>query len=186
MLHALRQISLVVAGILLISTATSIERAHAESAADINAEVNRTLAKFYRKYGYSRDLANKARAILVFPSVLKAGIGVGGEYGEGALRVGGRTADYYNLVSASFGFQLGAQARSIIIMFMGEEALRKFRRAKGWEIGVDGSVTLINVGAAGTIDTNNLQSDTVGFVFGAKGLMYNLSLEGTKISRIKR
>lgn len=160
--------------------------AYAASAAQINADVDNTLGKFYRKYRFGRGLANRARAVLVFPSVVKAGFGIGGEYGEGGLRSGDRTTGYYNLVSASVGFQLGVQARSIIIMFMSDGALEKFRRAKGWEIGVDGSVALITVGAAGTIDTNNLQSDTIGFVFNSKGLMYNLSLEGSKITRIRK
>lgn len=186
MMQSLKWIRILLAGVFVFAAAATLDRARAESGPDIDAAVDLTLSKFFREYGYSRDLANRAAAILVFPNVIKAGIGVGGEYGEGALRVGRRTAAYYNLVSASFGFQLGAQSRSIVIMFMTEGALGKFRRTKGWEVGVDGSVTLVNVGAAGTIDTTNLKSDTIGFVFGAKGLMYNLSLEGSKISRIER
>jgi lipid-binding SYLF domain-containing protein len=122
----------------------------------------------------------------VFPSVIKAGIGIGGEYGEGALLTRERTMDYYNIVSASVGFQLGAQARSVIIVFVTPEALASFRRTHGWKIGVDASVAVVTVGAGGSIDTSRIANPIVGFIFDAKGLMYNLTLEGSKISRIQR
>jgi lipid-binding SYLF domain-containing protein len=124
--------------------------------------------------------------VLVFPTVLKAGFGVGGEYGEGAMRVGGKTVGYYNTISASFGFQLGAQARSVIIMFMTPEALAGFRRVEGFKVGVDGSVAIIVVGAGGSIDTDKVTSPVIGFILDPKGLMYNLTLEGSKITRINR
>jgi len=124
--------------------------------------------------------------VLVFPTVLKAGFGVGGEYGEGAMRVGGKTVGYYNTVAASFGFQLGAQARSVIIMFMTPEALAGFRRVEGFKVGVDGSVAIIVVGAGGSIDTDKVTSPVIGFILDPKGLMYNLTLEGSKITRISR
>ena len=124
--------------------------------------------------------------MLVFPTIIKAGFGVGGEYGEGAMRVGGKTVGYYNTISASFGFQLGAQARSVIIMFMTPEALAGFRRVDGWKVGVDGSVAIIVVGAGGSIDTEKVTSPVIGFILDPKGLMYNLTLEGSKITRISR
>ena len=122
--------------------------------------------------------------MLVFPTIIKAGIGIGAEYGEGALLVLGRTAGYYNCLSGSIGFQLGAQARSVVILFMTEEALAKFSRTDGWKVGIDGSVALITIGAAGSVDTDRITSPVVGFIFDGKGLMYNLTLEGTKISRM--
>ena len=122
--------------------------------------------------------------MLVFPTIIKAGIGIGAEYGEGALLVRGRTAGYYNCLSGSIGFQLGAQARSVVILFMTEEALAKFSRTDGWKVGIDGSVALITIGAAGSVDTDRITSPVVGFIFDGKGLMYNLTLEGTKISRM--
>lgn len=172
----------------LLLTAGSLgpRPAAAASAAEIDAGVNDTLRRFFAQVGYARELYHQAAGVLVFPRVYKAGFGIGGEFGEGALRIDGRTAGYYNTVSASFGFQFGAQARSIIIMFMTRPALDSFRRSEGWEVGVDGSVTLITVGAGGTIDSHNVRDPIVGFVFGAKGLMYNLTLEGTKITRIHR
>ena len=141
---------------------------------------------FFREVGSGRDLANQALAILVFPTIVKAGFGIGGEYGEGALHVRGRTAGYYNIISASIGFQFGAQARSVIIMFMTEAALANFQRTDGWKVGVDGSIAIIMVGAGGQIDTNSIRSPVIGFIFDQKGLMYNLTLEGSKISRVQR
>jgi lipid-binding SYLF domain-containing protein len=123
---------------------------------------------------------------LVFPTVIKAGFGFGGEYGEGALLVRGRTNSHYNTISASFGFQLGVQARSVIILFMTPEALDRFRRTDGWKVGVDGSVAIVTVGIGGSIDTNKITSPIIGFILDPKGLMYNLTLEGTKITRIWR
>jgi lipid-binding SYLF domain-containing protein len=107
-------------------------------------------------------------------------MGIGGEYGEGALLIRGSTVEYYNTISASIGFQLGAQARSVIIVFMTPEALAGFRRVDGWKVGVDGSVALITVGVGGSIDTNRIARPIVGFIFDGKGLMYNLTLEGQK------
>jgi lipid-binding SYLF domain-containing protein len=158
----------------------------AGSANQINAEVNATLDRLFRHIPGSHELAARAAGVLVFPTVLKAGIGIGGEYGEGALRIGGRTAGYFNTVTASFGFQLGAQARSVIILFMTPQALEAFRRIDGWKIGVDGSVAIITAGAGGSIDTNEITSPVVGFITDPAGLMYNLTLEGSKISRIDR
>lgn len=168
------------------STAAWPGRSEASSAYEIDAGVDRTLHAFSRRIRGARDLLDKAAAVLVFPTVLKAGMGIGGEYGEGALLIRGRTAGYYNTVSASIGFQLGAQARSVIIAFMTYEALEGFRRVDGWKVGVDGSVALITVGLGGSIDTSKIASPIVGFIFDGKGLMYNLTLEGSKISRISR
>ena len=161
-------------------------RTEARSAARIDADVEATLTEFFSQVRGSRELVAKSAAVLVFPSVIKAGMGIGGEYGEGALLVRGRTVEYYNTISASIGFQLGAQARSVIIVFMTPEALASFRRVDGWKVGVDGSVALITVGVGGSIDTTRIASPIVGFIFDGKGLMYNLTLEGSKISRISR
>jgi lipid-binding SYLF domain-containing protein len=158
----------------------------AADAREINAAVNATLDRFYRQIPGAREVSARATGVLVFPTIIKAGFGVGGEYGEGAMRVGGKTVGYYNTISASFGFQLGAQARSVIIMFMTPEALAGFRRVDGWKVGVDGSVAIIVVGAGGSIDTEKVTSPVVGFILDPKGLMYNLTLEGSKITRISR
>lgn len=153
---------------------------------EIEASVDKTLKRFYRHAPQGRELVSKAAAVLVFPNVVKAGFGIGGEYGEGALRAEGKTMGYYSTAAASIGFQIGLQGRSIVILFMTKDALRNFHRRDGWEVGVDGSVTLINIGAAGQVDTNNLADPIIGFIFDGKGLMYNLTLEGSKITRIHR
>jgi lipid-binding SYLF domain-containing protein len=160
--------------------------ARADSAYEINDSVHRTLRKFFRRVDGSRELVARSAGVLVFPSVIKAGIGLGGEYGEGALLRRDRTVAYYNTISASIGFQLGAQARSVIIVFMTQEALESFRHVNGWKVGVDGSVAIISVGRGASIDTNRITDPIVGFIFDGKGLMYNLTLEGSKISRIRR
>ena len=158
----------------------------AASAGEINGDVTATLNRLYRQVPGTREVAARAAGILVFPTVIKAGMGIGGEYGEGALRIGGRTAGYYNTLSASIGFQLGAQARSVVIMFMTPEALQGFRNVDGWKVGVDGSVAIVTIGAGGSIDTAKLTSPVIGFIVDPKGLMYNLTLEGSKITRISR
>lgn len=159
---------------------------HAASAREIDIEVNAALQRFENEVGGGKEFLRSAKGVLVFPSVIKAGIGIGGEYGEGALRVGGKTVDYYSTAAASIGFQLGAQSKSVILIFMQQDALDQFRKSEGWKVGVDGSVALIKIGAGGSIDTANIKDPIVGFVFGQKGLMYNLTLEGSKFTRLKK
>jgi lipid-binding SYLF domain-containing protein len=154
--------------------------------ADLDPKVRQAVEDLYKHSSAAKELAGKSHGMLVFPSVIKGGIGIGGEYGEGALLVGGRTADYYNIASASIGFQLGGQVRSVVIMFMTADAFQKFRASSGWKAGVDGSVAIATLGAGGALDTATLQKPIIGFVFENKGLMYNLTLEGSKISKIKQ
>jgi lipid-binding SYLF domain-containing protein len=170
----------------LFAAAPPVTRGHAASGPEISANVNATLNQFFRERPYGRELANRALAVLVFPTIIKAGFGIGGEYGEGELQIRGQHAGYYNIASASFGFQLGAQARTVIIMFMTEGALAQFQRTDGFKVGVDGSVAVIAVGAGGAIDSNSVTKPVIAFIFDQKGLMYNLTLEGSKISRISR
>ena len=164
----------------------TISTAHATSGPEIDAAVEATMRDFLTEVRGARELVSKSTAVLVFPTVIKAGMGIGGEYGEGALLTRGRTLEYYNTVSASIGFQLGAQTRSVIIVFMTPQALEDFRRIDGWKVGVDGSIAIITLGVGGSIDTNRIASPIVGFIFDGKGLMYNLTLEGSKMTRIRR
>lgn len=158
--------------------------AQAASKEKIDRRTDKALAEFRENISGADEVLAKAAGVLVFPSIKKAGIGIGGEYGQGALRVGGRTVGYYSTASASIGFQLGAQARRQIIVFLDPKALERFRLSDGWEIGVDASVTVVTIGAGGAIDATQLNQPIVAFVFDSKGLMYNLSLEGSKISEI--
>lgn len=160
--------------------------AEAASKEKIDRRVAEAMRTFREDINGADAVLAKAAGVLVFPSVKKAGIGVGGEYGEGALLIGGRTAGYYSTAAASIGFQLGAQARTQILVFLEQGALDKFRASDGWEIGADASVAVVTLGAGGTIDSSSLNKPIVAFVFNNKGLMYNLSLEGSKISKIER
>jgi lipid-binding SYLF domain-containing protein len=171
--------------IMLLAVTAFTTPALAASAAEIDAEVDRALDAF-RKIEGAPAFLGIAKGVLVFPKVYKAGIGVGGEYGEGALRIGGKTVDYYSTAAASIGFQLGAQAKSIVVIFTDEAALAKFRTSEGWKVGVDGSVALIDIGVGKTVDTTNIVDPVIGFVFGQKGLMYNLTLEGSKFTKLNK
>lgn len=163
----------------------AVRPAQAASAAEIDQAVDKTLQAFAEIDG-ARAFLGIAKGVLVFPKVYKAGFVVGGEYGEGALRVDGRTVDYYSTAAASFGFQLGAQAKSIVVLFTDNAALQAFRASDGWKVGVDGSVALVDIGAGKAVDTNNIRDPVIGFVFGQKGLMYNLTLEGSKFTRLEK
>ena len=158
----------------------------AASAAAIDRDADEAIAVFKEDVDGADVFLGQAAGYLVFPRVIKVGIGLGAETGEGVLRVNGRSAAYFRTTSGSFGLQLGAQAKSMVIAFMTNESLTKFRESTGWQVGVDGSVALIDLGAGKQINTGNIKDPVVGFIFGAKGLMYNLTLEGTKISRIKK
>jgi lipid-binding SYLF domain-containing protein len=162
------------------------DTAIAASAVEIDAKADSTLKMFFEKVGPAKELSAKSKGILVFPDVIKAGFGIGGEYGEGALRINGKTVEYYNTAAASIGLQLGAQEKAIILLFMDGKALEDFRKSDGWEAGVDGSVAVVEWGTGGSIDTTNIKDPIIGFVFGNKGLMFNLTLEGSKMSKIKR
>ncbi|MBW2502298.1 MAG: hypothetical protein JRD39_05065 [Deltaproteobacteria bacterium] len=172
--------------VFLVVLLAGASTAQAKSAQEIDIGVDVTLEQFASDIKGGKEFLKSAKGVLVFPSVIKAGFGIGGEYGEGALRIGGKTVDYYNTAAASIGLQLGAQSKRVIIVFMEEDALKKFRASEGWEAGVDGSVALVDLGVGGTIDTTNVKNPIVGFVFGNKGLMYNLTLEGSKYTKIVR
>jgi lipid-binding SYLF domain-containing protein len=158
----------------------------AASKEEIDAKVEEALENFYKQTSAGKRLADKAAGMLVFPEVIKAGVGVGGEYGEGALIAKGKTIAYYNTAAASIGFQLVAQIKSQVILFMNPKVLESFRKSKGWKAGVDGSVALATLGAGGELSTETMKEPIIGFIFSNKGLMYNLTFEGSKISRIQR
>jgi lipid-binding SYLF domain-containing protein len=171
------------AGVTMMLTGWFSGSAAAASARQIDAGVDDAIAKFEQEVKGGKSFMESSKGVLVFPTVLKGGAGFGGEYGEGALRIGGKTVDYYSMLQGSFGFQLGGEIKTVYLVFLDEGALKRFRDSEGWKAGVDGSVSLITLGAGGTIDTNNLKDPIVAFVLGQKGLMYNLSLEGTKFTK---
>lgn len=173
-------------GLLALLGMASAGNALAKSATEIDAEVDAALATFKKEIGAADELLAKSDGVLVFPKVIKAGLGIGGEYGEGALRIGGKTADYYSTAAASIGLQIGAQAKTVVILFLQQEALDKFRASSGWEAGVDGSIAVVKTGAGGSIDTTNIKDPIIGFILDQKGLMANITLEGAKMTKIVR
>ncbi|RZF25266.1 hypothetical protein EVC45_34275 [Paraburkholderia sp. UYCP14C] len=169
------------------TTGNTPDNAHVDASKrqSIDASVDGTMSRLFTTVPGSRELVSKARGVLVFPSVLQAGFIVGGQYGEGALRVGGATVGYYSTVSGSFGLTAGAQSKALIFLFMTQDSLDKFRNADGWSAGVDASVALVKVGANGAVDTTTATAPVQVFVLTNAGLMGDVSLQGTKVSRLK-
>jgi lipid-binding SYLF domain-containing protein len=172
--------------VFLIAAISYTDAAYAASAEEINIRVDGTLKRFEEEVTGGREFLKKAEGVLVFPKVIKAGFGIGGEYGEGALRISGKTAEYYSTAAASIGFQLGAQSKSIVLVFLTKEAISGFRGSDGWKAGVDGSVAIVKWGVGEDINTIDIKDPIVGFVFSNKGLMYNLTIEGSKFTKIVR
>jgi lipid-binding SYLF domain-containing protein len=158
----------------------------AKSPKEIDASVDVSLERFYKQVKGAKEFAKTAKGLVVMPNVVKAGFFVGGKYGEGALRVGGKTAGYYNLVGGSYGLTFGAQSQDIIIAFMTDEALKKFQESAGWEAGADANVAIISIGAGGDLSTTTVKDPVVGFVFDTKGLMADVSLKGAKFTKLKK
>ena len=174
-----------VVGLIIMFVFGFVPVSYSATAKEIETNVDAALKLFTQVKG-GKELLQKAKGVLVFPGVFKAGLVVGGEYGEGALRIGGKTVDYYSIAAASVGFQIGAQKKNIIILFMEEGALRTFRASPGWKVGADGSVAAINVGAGISIDTTQIENPIVSVMFGQKGLMANATIEGAKLTKIVR
>lgn len=155
------------------------------TAAEIDRDVDFALQDLYESTPAARELAKKAKGILVFPRIVKAGFMVGAQYGRGgALRVRGRTTGYYNSVSASYGMQAGVQAFGYALFFMNDEALNYLERSEGWEIGMGPSIVVVDAGKAKTLTTTTAKDNVYAFIFGQRGLMAGLGLQGSKISRI--
>ncbi len=153
---------------------------------EINNKVDTALSKLYGTVPSSRDLVRRAKGVVVFPDVLQAGFVVGGEYGKGSLVVKNIPEEYLRLTAGSLGWQLGAQSKAIILLFMTQDALEAFRHSNGWEVGADATVAVATIGANGDIDTNTAQKSIIGFVTTNAGLMAGVSLQGAKIDKIVR
>ncbi|KVE26467.1 hypothetical protein WS67_16330 [Burkholderia singularis] len=151
----------------------------------IDASVDATLSRLYSTVKGSRELVAKSRGVLVFPDVIQAGLIIGGQSGNGALRVGGATVGYYNTSSISVGLQAGAQSKAIVFLFMTQDALDKFRSSDGWAAGADASVALVKMGANGAIDTTTATAPVEVIVLTNAGLMGDVSISGTKVTKLK-
>ncbi len=188
-LFASRRILNIIATVFIIGLLVAPSFSHVAQAAtarEIDVSVEVALDRFKNEVRGAQEFLANAKGVLVLPNVIRVGFGLGGEYGEGALVIGGKTVDYYSTAAGSFGFQIGAQSKNIVIIFMEEAALTNFRNSLGWRAGVDGSVVLIDAGAGASVDTDNVKHPIVGFVFGLKGLMVNLSLEGSKFTKLAK
>ncbi len=168
-------------------TTTSREGGDGSPAArrrSIDTASTSALSKLYEQVPDSRTMVSKARGVLVFPSVVSAGLVVGASHGDGQLRVGDRVDGYYSTTSASIGLQAGADSRAVYILFMTQSALDKFRNSKGWTAGADANVSMLKAGASAGVDTNTGTQEVVGYVLTNAGLMANLTVDGTKISKL--
>lgn len=157
----------------------------AEQRRELDDGYRDTLRRLYETTPGSRELVGKAAGVLIFPRAIAAGFIVGGEFGNGELRVNDRFAGYYRLTTGSVGWQIGAQSRALVFLFMTQESLANFRQSSGWSVGADASVALLKLGANGEIDISTARAPTVAFVMTNAGLMANLTLEGTKVTRVQ-
>jgi len=157
---------------------------YADTAKKIDAGADEVMVRFYKQVKDAKQFARKSKALLIMPNVVKVGLLVGGEYGRGALRIDGKTVGYYNVVSGSFGAQIGAEAKDWVIAFMTDAALKKFRESKGWEAGVDGNVALVTTGGGDSGTSRNADGDIIGFVFDVKGLFVDVSFKGAKFTKL--
>lgn len=163
-----------------------VTAAHADDKIAIDANTQSALNMLRGHTSAADELLDKAVAVLVFPDVVKMGFGTGGQYGEGSLLVKGKPAAYYVTAGAPFGLPAGSQSKSQVILFMDQQSLQDFRNSPSWKVGIDGSVSLVQVGDAGNFDTSKSTGSMLGFIFSDQGLMHNLTLEGGKITRISR
>ncbi len=158
----------------------------AATAEDLDRDAAQALQALYKTRPSAEAIAKKAKAILVFPKIVKAGLVFGGSYGEGVLMKGAKVTEYYNSVSASWGWQAGAETYTYVVFLMSDKAVNYLAKSRGWEIGVGPTVVVVNEGAGKNISTSTLKDDAYAFINDQQGLMASLSIEGTKISRIKR
>lgn len=158
---------------------------YAKTKGEINAGVKAALSRFKEQVKGSSSYLKGAEGVLIMPNITKAGFVIGGKYGQGALLMGGNTVGYYSLTEGSVGWQIGAEKYDMVILFMTDEALKKFRSSEGWEAGADAEVTLIEVGANASVETLRSQHPVIGFIFDQKGLMGGISVKGAKFTKIK-
>jgi lipid-binding SYLF domain-containing protein len=160
--------------------------ANAATAEDLDRDSLQALQTLYQTHPLAEHISQTAKAVLVFPNIVKAGLVFGGSYGEGELLKGTTVVDYYNSVTGSWGLQAGAQSYGYAVFLMTDEAVRYLEETKGWEIGVGPTVVMVDEGAAKNLSTSSLKEDAYAFIFNQQGLMAGISIEGTKVSRINR
>lgn len=169
-----------------LSLATAAGHVVAASAADLERDASAALANLYKSRPMAASLGKSAKGILVFPKITKAGLVFGGSYGEGVLLKGSKPSGYYNSVSASWGWQAGAESYGYVVFLMTDKAVKYLDASRGWEVGVGPSLVMVDEGVGKNLSTSTLKDDAYAFIFDQKGLMASLSIEGTKITRIRR
>lgn len=174
---------LLTASILMMS---GINQANAATAEDLDEDSRQALRTLIKVEPVAEKLSRSAKAVLIFPNIVKAGLVFGGSYGEGVLLEDSKVVDYYNSVSASWGLQAGAQTYGYVVFLMTDKAINYVKSTKGWEVGVGPTIVLVDKGTAKNLSTSSLKNDAYAFIFGQQGLMAGISIEGTKISRIER
>jgi lipid-binding SYLF domain-containing protein len=179
-----RRLALGAALFALAACTSSAPADRAAKKAEIDAGADAALNQLFAEDAAARTLANQAKGIAIFPDIVKGGLGIGAESGDGVLRVAGKPVGYYNTSGASIGLQAGAQSYSQVLLFLTDDALAGFRDSSGWEAGVDGSVAVLQSGASGKLDTTNIHDPVVGYVFGEEGLMADAAIEGSKYTRL--
>jgi len=181
-----RKSSIVMCVMLLVALLFAGQSFAKMTAKEVDASVDSAMERFNKQVKDANEVVTKAKGLLILPNVKKGALIVGGEYGQGALRIGGKTVEYYSMMSGSFGLQIGGQAKDIIIAFNSSDALKKFRESKGWEAGVDGNVALITVGAGESAVSAMADQPISAFVFDVKGLMADMSLKGAKFNKLDK
>jgi lipid-binding SYLF domain-containing protein len=169
-----------------LSLGLPMVQARAASAEDLNLDATQALQTLYKRHPESELLSKNATAVLVFPKIIKAGLVFGGSYGEGVMLRDGKSTGYYNSVSASWGWQAGAESYGYVVFLMNERAVQYLDKSKGWEIGVGPTVVVVNEGVAKNLSSSTIKDDAYAFIFDQQGLMASLSIEGTKISPIHK
>ncbi|MVW85441.1 lipid-binding SYLF domain-containing protein [Pseudomonas sp. PB101] len=169
-----------------LASAGLLNNAAAATAEDLNADARQALQSLYKTNPFSETISHEAKAVLVFPKIIKAGLVFGGSYGEGVLMKGSKVENYYNSVSGSWGLQAGAQSYGYVVFLMTDKAVKYVAETKGWEIGVGPTVVVVDEGVAKNLSSSTLKDDAYAFIFDQQGLMAGVSIEGTKISLIKR
>jgi lipid-binding SYLF domain-containing protein len=182
--RSLKNLLLVAAATVTLASISSL--AVAASAEDLNKDAAQALQTLYKSNPAAESISKRAKAVLVFPNIVKAGLIFGGAYGEGVLTKDSHFSGYYNSVSASWGWQAGAESYSYVVFLMSDKAVKYLDKSNGWEIGIGPNVVVVNEGVAKNLSSSTLKEDAYAFIFDQQGLMASLSIEGTKISRIKR
>lgn len=186
MTQSLRSFLAIILATVALASASLLNTASAATAEDLDKDSQQALQILYKAHPFAQTISRNAKAVLIFPKIIKAGLVFGGSYGEGEMLRGNKVDGYYNSVTGSWGLQAGAQSYAYAVFLMTDKAVNYVRETKGWEIGVGPTVVVVDEGVAKNLSSSTLKDDAYAFIFDQQGLMAGVSIEGTKISLIKR